>query len=119
MMIKNIILKKQQLKKAIVFLVFFIASLNFCIAQEWFTSLEVAKKLALIQNKMLLVVWEDTFNNSYPILVSNENGELIVTDLAFSDDVNNIIWDYFIPVQLLESDYTKLSSNIKERRGIK
>ena len=48
------------MKKA-VFLFFLISfTFNFCQSQEWMNSLDVAKRLALVQDKMLFVVWENT-----------------------------------------------------------
>ncbi len=107
------------MKKTILLFIFFLASINFCLAQEWFTSLEVAKKLALVQNKMLFVMWEDSFNYDYPIVFNNDKGDLFVTDLFLDDSINKMIWDYFIPVKLYESNYTELSNQIKETRGTK
>ena len=107
------------MKKAILLFTFVITSFNFCLAQEWFTSFDVAKKLARVQNKMLFVMWEDTFNYDYPIVFNNDKGELIGTDLFVDDSINRIIWDYFIPVKLYETNYEELSNQIKETRGVK
>ena len=107
------------MKKAILLFTFVITSFNFCLAQEWFTSFDVAKKLARVQNKMLFVMWEDTFNYNYPIVFINDKGELIGTDLFVDDSINRIIWDYFIPVKLYETNYEELSNQIKETRGVK
>ena len=93
------------MKKTILLFLFVITSFNFCLAQEWFTSLEVAKKLALIQNKMLFVLWEDALNYQYPVLMDNDEGVSMVTDLLEDERINIIIWDYFIPVKLYESNY--------------
>ena len=38
------------------FLIVFSLTIGFVNAQEWFTSLEVAQRLALVQNKMLFVI---------------------------------------------------------------
>lgn len=111
--------KKHTIKKAILLFVFVITSFNFCLAQEWFTSLEVAKKLALIQDKMLFVMWEDTFNYEYPVMLNNDKGDTIITDLFVDDSINKIIWNYFIPVKIYESKYAELSNQIKETRGTK
>jgi len=107
------------MKKTILLFVFVITSFNFCLAQEWFTSLEVAKKLALVQNKMLFVMWEDTFYYPYPIELNNDKGGEMTIDLFEDDQVNTLIWDYFIPVKLYETNYAELSNQIKETRGTK
>lgn len=107
------------MKKTILLFVFVITSFNFCLAQEWFTSLEVAKKLALVQDKMLFVMWEDAFNYDHPVYFNNDKGESIVTDLFVDDRMDRIIWSYFIPVKIHESKYAELSNQIKETRGTK
>jgi hypothetical protein len=107
------------MKKTILLFVFVITSINFCLGQEWFTSLKVAKKLALVQNKMLFVMWEDSFNYDYPIVFNNDKGNLIRTDLFLDESINRLIWDYFIPVKIYESKYEELSHQIRETRGEK
>ncbi len=107
------------MKKTILLFVFVITSFNFCLAQEWFTSFEVAKKLALVQDKMLFVMWEDALKYPYPVLIDNEKGGSIITDLFVDDSMNSIIWKYFIPVKIYESKYAELSNQIKETRGLK
>jgi len=107
------------MKKTILLFVFVITSFNSCLAQEWFTSLEVAKKLALIQDKMLFVMWENSFNYPYTVELNNDKGDAIITDLFEDDSINRIIWDYFIPVKIYESKYAELSNQIKEIRGTK
>ena len=107
------------MKKTILLFVFVLIVNNYCLAQEWFTSFEVAKKLALVQDKMLFVLWEDSFDYNYPVLINNDKGESIITDLFEDDRINGIIWDYFIPVKILESKYAELSNQIKEKRGEK
>jgi hypothetical protein len=107
------------MKKTILLFVFVLAVSNFCFAQEWFTSLEVAKKLALVQDKMLFVMWENATSYPYPVLIKTEKGESIITDLFEGERINNLIWDYFVPVTIYESKYDELSLQIKETRGIK
>lgn len=92
-------------------------SVNICKAQEWFTSFDVAKRLALAQDKMLLVMWENTLDNSYPVLVKNEKGNLVIVDLNENELVNELIWEHFVPVIIFESEYDKLYSKAKETRG--
>ncbi|MCH7523660.1 MAG: hypothetical protein IIC74_01290, partial [Bacteroidetes bacterium] len=107
------------MKKAILLFVFVLTSFNFCLAQEWFTSFDVAKRLAIIQNKMLFVMWEDAMNYQYPVLIDNDNGDSIVTDLFKDEHVNRLIWNFFVPVKISESKYAELSHQIKETRGTK
>ena len=104
------------MKKTILLFVFTITSINLCLAQEWFTSLEVAKKLALVQDKMLFVMWENATSYPYPVLISTEKGESIITDLFEDERINELIWDYFVPVIIYESMYDELSQQVKETR---
>lgn len=107
----------QLTKKTILLFVFVLTSFNLCLAQEWFTSFDVAKRLAIVQNKMLFVIWEDAMNYQYPVLIDNDEGVTIVTDLFEDERVNRLIWDYFVPVKISESKYAELSYQIKETRG--
>jgi hypothetical protein len=107
------------MKKTILFFVFVLTAFNFCLAQEWFTSLEVAKKLALVQDKMLFVMWENAMDYPYPVLINTEKDESIVTDLFEDERINKLIWDYFVPVIIYESKYAELSQQVKETRGAK
>jgi len=106
------------MKKTILLFVFAIMTFNFCLGQEWFTSLKIAKKLALIQNKMLFVMWEDSFNYQYPVLIDYQ-GKPILIDLFQDESINKLIWDHFIPVKIYESEYEELSHQIKKTRGTK
>ncbi|RLD25436.1 MAG: hypothetical protein DRI75_13365 [Bacteroidetes bacterium] len=107
------------MKKTILLFVFVLTAFNFCLAQEWFTSLKVAKKLALAQDKMLFVMWENAMSYPYPVLINTEKGESTITDLFDDERIDKLIWDYFIPVKIYESKYAELSQQIKETRGTK
>ena len=86
-----------------------------CNGQEWFTSFDVAKRLALVQNKMLFVLWEESMNYQYPILFRTEKGSLLIIDLSNNETLDPIIWEYFVPVLLAESEYEELINKSKER----
>ena len=105
------------MKKTIFLFVFVLTSFNFCPAQEWFTSLEVAGRMALIQDKMLFVMWEDSFNYPYPVLMNDDNGNSTVIDITQDTSFDSIIWKYFIPVKISESKFTEMSDQIQETRG--
>lgn len=96
------------MKKTILyFLVFFIGILN-CNSQEWFTSFDVAKRLALVQNKMLFVMWEESTEYPFQIFINDEKGNTIVSDMFEDESVNRLIWEYFIPVKISEFLYDEL-----------
>lgn len=99
-------------------LTIFTATLNDLKAQEWMNSLEVAKKLALTQNKMLFVMWEASIEYELPVIVTANNGETYyVEDLLLSEELNAIIWDLFVPVLLNETAYDTMYEEIKDKRS--
>ena len=102
------------MKKIVLFFLMILTSASFCNAQEWFKSLDAAKRLALVQDKMLFVVWEDSFDYPYKLLYTANNGDLIITDLSKDTSLDAVIWEHFIPVLLSESEYDKL---VKEAEG--
>lgn len=86
-------------------------------SQEWMTSLDVAKSLAFVQDKLLFVIWEDASFQPYPVLITNEKGLAFVDDLFANDGLNEIIWEHFVPVILSESEYPELYNDIKGKRS--
>jgi hypothetical protein len=76
-----------------------------CSGQEWFTSFDVAKRLARVQNKMLFVLWEESFDYSIPLVINSDSGEVAVIDLSRNTSLDSIIWQYFVPVKLSELEY--------------
>jgi len=107
------------MKKAVLLLVISLVMTNISHSQEWFTSLDIAKKLAKAQNKMLFVMWEDALSYYYPVIINDDRGNEIGINLADNDFVNNMIWEYFVPVLVVETEYEELSKQIKETRGTK
>ncbi len=101
------------MKKIIVFFAFSSLAVV-CNGQEWFTSFDVAKRLARVQDKMLFVLWEESFNQSIPLIFKTDDDETVVVDLAKDNRFDAIIWDYFVPVKLPESVYEDF---IKEAEG--
>ena len=105
------------MKKIALFLILAFSLTTTCISQEWFTSFDVAKKLALTQNKMLFVIWEDSFTTPYYVEVKNENGKSIFIDITQNEEANKIIWKYFVPVLMPEAEYGELYNKAKKNRG--
>jgi hypothetical protein len=106
------------MKKLLIAFLIVTISGNFCNAQEWFTHFDVAKRMALTENKLLLVMWEDALDQPYPITFKAENGNLIVIDLSNNTEIDAVIWDHFIPVFLSESTYEDLFNGIKDKRSL-
>lgn len=87
-------------------------------AQEWMSNLKVAQNLALVQNKMVLMIWEEETFNSYPVVVDNTRNQKMVLDNLFEEvELNKAIWEYFIPVVVSEYVYDDLYEKIKNKRS--
>jgi len=106
------------MRKIILLFIFAFTQANTCIGQEWFTSFDVAKRMAIVQNKMLFVVWEDSFKSPYYVGgIKDENGESVLVDVTQNDEVNEVIWEYFVPLVMPESEYENLYNKAKEIQG--
>ena len=105
------------MKKIILTFLIVFSSLFVGQSQEWMTSLEVAKSLAFVQDKLLLVIWEDVSYGQYPILIKTDNGVAYVDDLFKNENVNELIWKHFVPVIISESSYDDLFNEIKGKRN--
>ncbi len=101
--------------KRIILICVFSLMASVCNAQEWFTSFDVAKRLALVQNKMLFVVWEDSFNYSIPVSIKVDSRPTVIIDLAKDTSLDPVIWKYFIPVRLSEAKYSDFIQDAKGR----
>jgi hypothetical protein len=78
----------------------------------------VAQDLAMVQNKMVLMVWEETTTYPYPVLVEDEKGRKVLVRNLFTDEyISPIIWDYFVPVIVSEDKYEDLYLQIKGKRN--
>ena len=86
-------------------------------AQEWMRSLDIAQKLAMVQNKMVLMVWEESTYYDYPVVVQNKRGRYLVIPNLFSDEnLSPLIWKNFVPVVVSEDSYQDLYMEIKDKR---
>ncbi|NRA94067.1 MAG: hypothetical protein HRU26_15550, partial [Psychroserpens sp.] len=106
------------MKRILMVLAFLFVSVSPMKAQEWMTSLEIAKRLAMTQGKLLFVVWEDASYDPYPVLIADENGQAVVDDLFTNESITQVIWEYFVPVIIPESSYEPLFNEIKGKRSI-
>ena len=105
------------MKKTILIFLIAFSSITICNAQEWFTSFDVAKRLALVQDKMLLIMWQNTLDYQYPVRLIGEKGVSLIVDLNENDEVNSLIWEHFVPLILLEEEYDKLYNEAKKNRS--
>ena len=97
------------MKKLVLLLVISLCSLNVSQSQEWFKSIDIAKRMALVQDKMLFVVWEESLDYPYALLYTTSNGDLLITDLSKDTSLDAVIWEHFIPVLLSEAEYDRLA----------
>jgi len=98
------------------FLFFVISGIN---AQDWMTSLDVAQRLARIQDKLIFAMWEESTYYDFPVKLVDDNGNLVITDLFQDEKINTILWEYFIPVRLPEFKYDELFNKIDGKRSNK
>lgn len=96
-------------------LLFFAVNLSH--SQAWMTDLDIAQKLALVQNKMVLMVWEETTKYQYPVLVKDEKGRTLLIENLFDDEtITPLIWENFVPVIVSENQYADLYLKIRDNR---
>lgn len=97
--------------------IFLLFVVNFSFSQAWMTSLDIAQKLALVQNKMVLMVWEESTKYPYPVLVNDDKGRTILIKNLFEDEnVSPLIWEHFVPVIVSENEYEDLYYAVKGKR---
>lgn len=107
------------MKKTILFLMLSLGISNLCFSQDWLTSLDVAKRVALIQNKFLLMVWDDAVFIPYPVMINDDGGRtVLIEDIFAYDEITEIFWDYFVPVIVNESVYDDLYEGLKKTRSL-
>ncbi|MUU79639.1 hypothetical protein [Winogradskyella endarachnes] len=97
---------------------FFLLMVNVSFSQAWMTNLEIAQSLASVENKMILMVWEETTYYQYPVLVNDDNGNVVFINNLFEDEeISPLIWKNFIPVIVSEYQYADLYEKIKGKRS--
>ena len=107
------------MKNNIIKLTFILLVANLTYAQQWMTSLDIAQKLALVQNKMVLMVWEESTTYPYVVFVNDDKGRTILIENLFEDEsISPLIWEHFIPVIVNEDQYEDLYIKIKGKRKL-
>ncbi|MGB3607504.1 hypothetical protein [Psychroserpens sp.] len=105
------------MRKIFILLLLWFGSFQFCAAQDWLTSMEAAKRLALIQDKMILMVWEEAASYAFPVIVEDEKGNKGVIDNMFENEyVKKWLWEHFVLVIVNESYYAQLYGDINKTR---
>ena len=111
-------LKKEVMKKIILNVIFFLLIVNQAFSQAWMTNLEIAQNLASVQNKMVLMVWEETTMYPFPVKVNDSKGRTILIENLFEDEmISPLIWENFVPVIVSENQYADLYLDIKGKRS--
>ena len=106
--------------KKLLLLILVSVSVNISFAQNWMTDLDVAERLALVQNKLLVVVWENTYYNGAPVYINDGKGtQVLVNDMYKEPVIDSLLWAHFIPVVLSESEYPERFETIKSKRSKK
>lgn len=108
--------KTNEMKNSLLAFIMFLCVVPVAFAQQWMTSLPVAQDLALAQNKMVLMVWEDATTKRYPVIISNSEGSWTKVDLFTNEEISPIIWKYFVPVIVSEAMYEDMYNKIKDKR---
>lgn len=105
------------MKKIILTILLSFIAVNTTFSQEWLTSFKFAKRLALNENKMMLAIWENAANYSYPVILEDKNGKHQVMQLFENDSIKELVWKHFVPVIINESNYNKLSEATLGKRS--
>ena len=106
------------MKNGLLKLLFVFITINTASAQEWMKNLEVAQALATVQNKMVLMVWEETTTYQYPVIVKDDKGRTVFINNLYEDEqVSPLIWEHFVPVIVSEYRYADLYEKIKGKRS--
>ena len=101
------------MKRTVLLIMFFI-NVSMGSAQEWYTSFDVAKRLAIVQDKMLFALWEGSFDQPIHMFVTIDEKKVLI-DLSKNTSLDPLIWDYFIPVRIPESEYSSFMKDAKGR----
>jgi hypothetical protein len=110
--------KNKRMKKGYIEILLLLFTVNFSFAQQWMTDLKIAQSLAQVQNKLVLMVWEETTTYQYPVLVNDSRGRTILISNLFEDEnVSPLIWKHFVPVIVNENKYADLYEEIKGKRN--
>lgn len=105
------------MKQLLIKFIIIVFAVNSSYSQEWMTDLDIAQRLALVQNKMVLMVWEETSKYEYPVWVENSpGGKMINVDLFTNENISPLIWANFVPVIVSESKYDEMYKAIEGKR---
>lgn len=85
-------------------------------SNAWMSSLEAAKSLALVQDKMVLMTWEDALLQPLAVTFKLDNGERVFSQNLYQDVLlMELLREYFILVKVNEFEYEKLLKPITDK----
>ncbi|MEH6538145.1 MAG: hypothetical protein V7719_17220 [Psychroserpens sp.] len=106
------------MKKIVLYVLLLCPVISFCQPKEWYTSLDAAKRLAVIQNKMVLMMWEESASFAFPVIVNSTDGRPVyIKDMFENEYVSDLIWEFFIPVKVSESNYADMIEAVEANRN--
>ncbi|EPR74920.1 hypothetical protein ADIWIN_0007 [Winogradskyella psychrotolerans RS-3] len=84
------------------------------------TNLDIAQNLAITQNKMVLMVWEESTQYPYGVLANDDTGKTVFIENLFESEIlSPLVWEHFVPVIVSEYKYADLYEDIKDKRSQK
>lgn len=98
------------MKKVVFALFLSIFMISYASSQEWLTSFKFAKRLALMEDKMILAVWENSSSHVYPVFFEDSKGNRYQVRLFEDENAAKLVWEYFVPVVISESNYDDLAA---------
>lgn len=107
------------MKKVFILIICLLFSKQTILAQDdWMNSLYAAKRLALTQDKMLLMVWEESMFYRLPALITVGNDKyFLIKNLFESPQINALLWDHFVLVKVSEDEFTDWYKTIRKKRS--
>jgi len=106
------------MKKIVLLLLSCILSIQGLAAQDWMESLEIAKRLARTQDKFILMVWQDASYYPLSVIVRDKNGkDYFVPDMFSTPELDEVLWEYFVPVKVDELMHEDLFKAIDGKRS--
>lgn len=105
------------MKKTLLILLLVFFSKNFGYAQDaWMTAIEGAQRLALAQDKMIFMVWDQATYYRLPVLIKNSSGKKVyINNLFDSPEVIDYLWQHFVLLKINDDNYPVLYEDIKNR----
>jgi len=98
------------MKKIVLALFLSLFLTNVSWSQEWLTSFKFAKRLAIMEDKMILAVWENSSIHTYPVFIEDSKGNKYQVRLFEDENATKLVWEYFVPVIISENNYDDLAA---------